>query len=105
MSVSRSSSGTAFTGMVAERKLTKSELIREIREMICSEYEAIKLYTQLAESTDDTVSKAVLLDIAQEEIVHAGEFLRLLKYLHPEEETFYQKGTKEVEEMMNKIKK
>ena len=63
MSGSRTPSGASFSGMVAERKLTKNELIREIREMICSEYEAIKLYTQLAESTDDAVAKAVLLGL------------------------------------------
>lgn len=95
----------SFSGMVAERKLTKEELIREIREMIASEYEAVKLYTQLAESIDDTLAKAVLIDIAQEEIVHAGEFLRLLKYLHPEEEKFYKEGEEEVEEIIKKFAK
>ena len=36
----------------AERKLTKSELIRAIRYMIAAEYEAAGLYTQLIDSID-----------------------------------------------------
>jgi len=92
--------GRAFSGMKADRKLTKEELIREIRFMVAAEYEAVQLYTQLAESIDDEFAKKVLIDIANEEIVHAGEFLRLLKHLAPDEEKYYQEGAKEVEEMM-----
>jgi len=90
----------AFSSMKADRKLTKEELIREIRFMVAAEYEAVQLYTQLAESIDDEFAKKVLLDVAKEEIVHAGEFLRLLKHLAPDEEKHYQEGAKEVEEMM-----
>ncbi len=92
--------GNSFSGLKADRKLTKSELIRAIRMMIASEYEAIQLYMQLAESTDDELAKKVLTDIADEERVHAGEFLRLLKHLAPDEETFYKEGAEEVEEMI-----
>ena len=67
-----------FAGNKNDRKLTKEELIRAIRFDIAAEYEATQLYVQLAESTDDKVAKAVLMDVADEEIVHAGEFLRLL---------------------------
>ncbi|BAI62775.1 conserved hypothetical protein [Methanocella paludicola SANAE] len=94
-----------FAGMNAPRKLTKDELVRAIRFDIAAEYEAVQLYRQLADSTDDKVAKAVLEDIAEEEVVHAGEFLRLLKYLQPDEEESYQKGYKEVEDMMKKLKK
>ncbi len=48
--------------------------------MIAAEYEAIQLYMQLAESTDNELAIEVLKDIADEERVHAGEFLRLLKW-------------------------
>jgi rubrerythrin len=44
----------------------------------------------------------VLKDIADEERVHAGEFLRLLKELAPDEEKFYTEGAKEVEEEIKK---
>jgi rubrerythrin len=46
----------------------------------------------------------VLKDIADEERVHVGEFLRLLYELAPDEKKFYAKGAKEVEEMIEKMK-
>ena len=94
--------GTPFSGLAKERKVTKEELIRAIRFMIAAEYEAIQLYIQLAESTDNKLAQDVLRDIADEERVHAGEFLRLLKELAPDEEKFYGEGAKEVEEEIEK---
>ena len=96
--------GTPFSGLAKERKLTHEELIRAIRFMIAAEYEAIQLYMQLAESIDDKLAIEVLKDIADEERVHAGEFLRLLKHLAPDEEKFYAEGAEEVEEEMKKSK-
>ena len=96
--------GNAFSGMASDRKLTESELIRAIRLMIAAEYEAVQLYTQLSESTDNKLAKEVLVDIADEERVHAGEFLRLLKHLAPDEEKFYEEGAAEVTEMMEKLR-
>ena len=95
---------TPFSVMHADRKLTGDELLRAIRFMIAAEYEAIGLYTQLVDSIDCEKAKAVLLDIADEERVHAGEFLRLLRELEPEECKFYESGAKEVEELLAKQK-
>jgi Uncharacterized conserved protein len=92
--------GTPFAGLALNRKVNDAELIRAIRFMVAAEYEAIQLYMQLAESTDNQLAIAVLKDIADEERVHAGEFLRLLKQLAPEEESFYSEGTEEVEEII-----
>jgi rubrerythrin len=97
--------GNSFSGLAKDRKLTEAELIRAIRFMIAAEYEAIQLYMQLAESTDNKLAIEVLKDIADEERVHAGEFLRLLKELAPDEEKFYSEGAEEVEEEINKLKK
>jgi rubrerythrin len=94
---------TVFSSKASDRKLTHSELTRAIRFNIAAEFEAVQLYIQLAESIDDELSKAVLIDIADEERVHAGEFLRLLKQLAPEEEGFYQEGTMEVEEIIARL--
>ena len=91
-----------FSGLKKDRKLTHEELIRSIRFMIAAEYEAIQLYMQLAESTDNQLAQEVLKDIADEERVHAGEFLRLLKELAPNEEKFYAEGAQEVEEEITK---
>lgn len=95
--------GHPFAGLAKDRKLTKAELIRAIRFMVSAEYEAIQLYMQLAESTDNELAVNVLVDIADEERVHAGEFLRLLKELDPEEEKFYEEGAREVEEEIEKL--
>lgn len=92
-----------FSGNTIDRKLSQAELVRAIRFMVSAEYEAIQLYMQLAEATDDALAKEVLIDIADEERVHAGEFLRLLLHLAPEEENLYQEGYEEVEEMMEKL--
>lgn len=97
--------GTAFSNLANDRKLTDEELIRAIRFMIAAEYEAIQLYMQLAESTDNKLAIEVLKDIADEERVHAGEFIRLLRELAPDEEKFYAEGSEEVEEMIQTLKK
>jgi len=73
--------------------------------LVSAEYEAIQIYMQLAESTDNKLAIQVLKDIANEERVHAGEFLRLLKELAPDEEKFYAEGAEEVEEEIEKMKK
>ena len=97
--------GSPFAGLAKERKITHEELIRAIRFMIAAEYEAIQLYMQLAESTDNKLAQEVLKDIADEERVHAGEFLRLLRELAPDEEKFYAEGYEEVEEEIEKLNK
>jgi rubrerythrin len=96
--------GHPFSGLKKDHKISDQELIRSIRFMIAAEYEAIQIYVQLAESTDNKLAQEVLKDIADEEKVHAGEFLRLLKELDPEEEKFYSEGAKEVEKEIEKFK-
>jgi rubrerythrin len=97
--------GNPFSGLAKDRKLTDAELVRAIRFMISAEYEAIQLYMQLAESTDNKLAKDVLVDIADEERVHAGEFLRLLYDLAPDEKKLYADGQEEVQELIDKLKK
>jgi hypothetical protein len=89
--------GSPFSGLANSRKLTNEELVRAIRFMVAGEYEATQMYMQLAESTDNKLAVAVLKDIADEEIVHAGEFLKLLYELAPNEKALYAKGAGEVE--------
>jgi len=96
--------GAPFSGLANDRKLTDAELIRAIRFMVAAEYEATQLYMQLAESTDNKLAIAVLKDIANEERVHVGEFLRLLRELASDEETFYAKGAREVEKIIKESK-
>jgi rubrerythrin len=65
--------GMPFTGLANERPLTDEELIRAVRFLVAAEYEAVQMYTQLAESTGNKLAVEVLKDIADEERVHAGE--------------------------------
>jgi rubrerythrin len=95
--------GSPFSGLAKDRKLTEAELIRAIRFMVAAEYEAVQMYMQLAESIENKLAAEVLKDIADEERVHAGEFLRLLYHLAPDEQTFYEEGFEEVEEEIKKI--
>ncbi|MRR54882.1 MAG: rubrerythrin [Deltaproteobacteria bacterium] len=92
--------GNPFSGLTAEKTLTLEELVRAVRFTVAAEYEAVQLYTQLAESTDNELAKRVLMEIADEEIVHAGELLRLLKELYPREEALYAQGAQEVQEQI-----
>jgi len=95
--------GNSFSGLANKRKLTAEELIREIRFLIAAEYEAVQLYQQLAESIDNKLAIEVLISIADEEKVHVGEFLRLLKELDPKEFDFYAQGAKGVEKEITKL--
>jgi rubrerythrin len=97
--------GNPFGGLAKDRKLTDAELVRAIRFMVAAEYEAVQLYMQLAESTDNQLATEVLQDIADEERVHAGEFLRLLNELAPEEKKFYDEGAEEVQELIDELRK
>ncbi len=89
-----------FRGMIPDRTLSLNELIRAIRLDVAAEEEATHIYTAQAEATDDPVAKRVLLDIAREERVHSGEFLRLLSILtEGEEDATHAEGAREVDEM------
>ncbi len=88
-----------FSGNVPERKMTFSELIRAIRLNLAAEMEAINLYQAHADATDNELAKAVLLDIADEEREHAGEFQRLLTILLDDEEALLADGAEEVDEL------
>jgi len=96
--------GTPFAGLAQGRKVTHEELIRAVRFMVAAEYEAIQLYMQLAESTDNKLAIEMLRDVADEERIHAGEFLRLLHELAPDEKSLYDEGADEVEEEIARLK-
>ncbi|NBD35163.1 MAG: Rubrerythrin [Chloroflexi bacterium] len=89
-----------FSGKVPDRKLTKEELIRAIRLNIAAEHEAIHLYMAHAEATDHPLAKEVLVDIANEEREHVGEFMYLLEILTGDEAKWLEEGREEVREMM-----
>ncbi len=96
---------TAFRGLAAARKLSHRELVRAIQFMISAEFEAIQLYEQLAESTDNEPARMTLLDIAREERAHVGEFRALLRVLAPEDEVDYEEGESEAQRNLVSLSK
>jgi len=92
-----------FSGVVPERKLTKEELVRAMRQNLSAEEEATHLYMAHADATDHPLAKAMLIDIANEERVHVGEFARLIAILTGDEDAFLVKGAKEVDDMALRI--
>jgi len=68
-----------------------------LRAAIIAEYDAVNLYEQFADQTENIKIKNVLLDIAQEEKVHIGEFEALLRILDDEHAESEIEGKSEVE--------
>jgi rubrerythrin len=92
-----------FGSVVPDRKLTHEELIRAIRLNLAAEHEAVYLYMAHAEATDHPLAKEVLIDIANEEREHAGEFMQLLEILTGDEAEWLAEGREEVNEMAAKL--
>ena len=88
-----------FSGTVP-RKITHEELARAIMLNIAAELEAVHLYTAHMDATDNEDARKVLFDIAQEELVHVGEFTSLLYRLDPTAGTKAQEGFGEVEDLL-----
>jgi rubrerythrin len=88
-----------FSGKVPDRKLTREELIRAIRLNIAAEHEAIHLYMAHAQATDHPLAKRVLVDVANEEREHLGEFTRLVEILTGDETEWMAHGREEVDEL------
>lgn len=80
-------------------KIKKENTDKEIlRVGIIAELDAVNLYEQLAENTDNKDLKKVLLGIAKEEKTHVGEFQALLLKLDRQQESELEAGKKEVKE-------
>lgn len=77
-------------------ELDETHLIIQLRSMIAEEFEAANLYQQFAAVIKDDVIRKHVLDIANEEIVHAGEFSALLDRLTEEDGILIQQGMEEV---------
>ena len=92
-----------FSGVTPDRKMTFNELIRALRLNLAAEQEAIHLYQAHADATDNELARAVLLDIADEEREHVGEFQRLINILVEDEENLLADGAAEVDELAEEI--
>jgi rubrerythrin len=82
-----------------EGMLTDEELAAALRFSIAAELEAIQIYEQYANATDNPLAKKVLISVANEEKIHVGEFLELIYQLFPDEKKFYEEGMREAREL------
>jgi hypothetical protein len=70
-----------------------------LRLSIIAEYDATNLYEKFAELTDNMDIRRVLLEVANEEKAHIGEFELLLEDIDPDHEENKEEGEEEVEDL------
>ena len=75
-----------------------SDDIQRLNLAIIGEKDAINLYIQLAQKTDNPLVAEILMDIAKEEKVHVGELMKCITLIDPEYASSLKDGAKEVEE-------
>jgi rubrerythrin len=79
----------------------KEDINKQIlRSAILAELDAINLYEQMANLTENKDLKMVLLDVAKEEKEHVGEFQYLLLKFDKQQEDELEEGKKEVQELL-----
>ena len=84
-------------------KVRQADIDKEIlRAAIIAELDAVNMYEQLANMTDNANLKTVLMDIAKEEKTHVGEFQEMLLRLDAQQKEELAHGTEEVEELVGK---
>ena len=82
-------------------RIDEEDLDKQIlRLAIIAELDAINLYEQLANMTEDENIRTILLDVAREEKTHVGEFMALLLKLDEEQAEEFEAGKEEVEELL-----
>ncbi|MFX1382670.1 MAG: ferritin family protein [Promethearchaeota archaeon] len=82
-------------------KVGKQDLDKQIlRAGILAELDAINLYEQMANMTENNDLKKVLMDIAKEEKEHVGEFQYLLLKYDKQQAEELEDGKKEVQELL-----
>lgn len=69
-----------------------------LRAAIMAELDAISLYEQMAETTQNRNLRKIFLDVAKEEKTHVGEFQALLLRIDPEQAEELGAGDREVRE-------
>jgi rubrerythrin len=83
-------------------RMKKEGLDKEIlRAAMIAELDAINLYEQMADMTQNKNIRKLLLDVAREEKTHVGEFQTLLLRKDPQQKNELEEGKKEVKELLN----
>ena len=83
-------------------RMKKEGLDKEIlRAAMIAELDAINLYEQMAEMTQNKNIRKLLMDVAREEKTHVGEFQTLLLRKDPQQKSELEEAKKEVKELLN----
>ena len=88
---------------VGEVESMPSGILRDItilRLGMIAELDAVSLYEKFAQLASNKNVKKVMLDVAHEEKVHAGEFETLMEELDPKYEEAEEEGEEEVKDML-----
>jgi hypothetical protein len=93
-----------FTQTPSYRALPKGKErdIQMLRTAIIAELDAANLYEQMAHDSQDDDVRDVMLDVANEEKQHVGEFEFLLEHLDEDFERYEDKGEEEAKELTGK---
>lgn len=76
-----------------------------VRELLRDEEDAIASYQLAAQNVSNLFVQQVLIDIMNEEKVHVGELIEVLKTLGDTDSKFMEEGQKEAKELINKFDK
>jgi rubrerythrin len=87
-----------FGHLGPDRKMSNSELVMALRQDLGGAEAAIVTCTAHAEATDHVLAKKSLMEIARDERVHAGQFLRLIQIITGDEDRYLAKGKNLVDE-------
>ena len=83
-------------------RMKKEGLDKEIlRAAMIAELDAINLYEQMADMTQNKNIRKLLMDVAREEKTHVGEFQTLLLRKDPQQKNELEEGKKEVKELLS----
>lgn len=95
---------TPYSVKKSDTVFSEREMIRSIRFAIASEYEAIQIYEEMTENIHNKDAIKIIEEIIEDEKVHVGNFLQLLRILNPEEEEYYKEGYKEALDLLENNK-
>jgi rubrerythrin len=88
------------------QRIRKERLDKEIlRAAMSAELDAINLYEQMADMTQNKNIRKLLLDVAREEETHVGEFQTLLLREDQQQKDELEEGKKEVKELIEHEKR
>ena len=88
-----------FHNIPGRSKLSNTDILRA---SIMAELDAISLYEGFADVVDNDAIRNILLDVAEEEKVHVGEFQHLLVRVDEEYRNAMDKGRQEVDKKVSR---